>query len=149
LKHPTDVVVDDHLLLRILEDDEPADLRRSVGQIFTTGLWYHRLCRALANKTVTGALSRRLGATGTALGTSAVQAVTSLPDSVGLLSLRELAWPMAQLVADGVRLDLLSLEALAAAEHRRAELCLATADENPTLLAAAATRGVTARLIGG
>ncbi|MGH3470562.1 MAG: type II toxin-antitoxin system PemK/MazF family toxin, partial [Nocardioidaceae bacterium] len=32
-------VVDDHLLLRILLDDEPQELRPSGGRVFTTGLW--------------------------------------------------------------------------------------------------------------
>jgi hypothetical protein len=47
-----------------------------------------------------------------------------------------------------VRLNLMSLEALAAAERQRAELCLAAADENPQLLDAAAARGTPARLVG-
>jgi myo-inositol-hexaphosphate 3-phosphohydrolase len=64
------------------------------------------------------------------------------------MSLRELAWPMARLLQDGVRLNLMSLEALAAAERQRAELCLAAADENPQLLDAAAARGTPARLVG-
>jgi hypothetical protein len=64
------------------------------------------------------------------------------------MSLRELAWPMAQLLEDGVRLNLLSLEALAAADHYGAELCLAAVDENPGLLASAAARGTPTRLIG-
>jgi hypothetical protein len=61
--------------------------------------------------------------------------------------LRELAWPMAQLLQDGVRLNLMSLEALAAAEDQGAELCLASADENRQLLDAAASRGTPARLV--
>ena len=54
---------------------------------------------------------------------------------------------MAQLLEDGVRLNLLALEALAAAERQGAELCLAPSDENPQLLDAAATRGTPARLV--
>lgn len=55
--------------------------------------------------------------------------------------------PAARLVDDGVRLDLMSLEALAAAEHLEAELCLAAADENPLLLTASRTRTTTVRLL--
>jgi hypothetical protein len=55
------VVVEDHLLLRILLDDEPADLRRSGARLVATGLWYHRLCRAMAIPTLVGSLSRRIG----------------------------------------------------------------------------------------
>ena len=76
-----------------------------------------------------------------------IEAVTRLPDSIDLLSLRELAWPMARLVDDGVGLNLMSLEALAAAEHLNAELCLAVADENPPLLATAQARTRAVRLL--
>ncbi len=142
-----DIVIDDHLLLRMILGDEPAALRPRGGRLSTTGLWYHRLGRALANPTVTGVMSRSLGDAYPGMGAAAVRAITALPDSVGLVSLRELAWPMAQLVADGLRLNLLTLEALAAAEHLEAELCLAAADENPPLLEAATHRGVPIRLI--
>ena len=54
---------------------------------------------------------------------------------------------MAQLLQDGVRLNLMSLEALAAAEGQGAEICLAAADENPQLLNAAASRGTPTRLV--
>lgn len=142
-----DVVVDDHLLLRILLDDEPADLRPRDGAVFTTGLWYHRLSRALADTTVTGAMSRALGDVDPRIAGAAVTAVTALPDTIGLTSLRSLAWPMAQLITDGDRLNLMSLEALAAAQHLDAELCLAVANDNPPLLAAAKQRRVPVRLI--
>lgn len=138
-------VVDDHLLLRILLDDEPRALRPDGGRVFTTGLWYHRLCRSIGDRSVVGVFSRALGRVDPLVAAAAIEAVTRLPDSVELLSLRELAWPMARLVDDGVRLNLMSLEALAAAEHLEAELCLAATDENPPLLAAARTRITTVR----
>lgn len=144
---PVDVVIDDHLLLRILLSEEPHDLRRPGAQVFTTGLWYHRLCRAVGNRAVTGALSRSLGRADPEVAASAVRAATALPDSIGLLSLRQLAWPMARLIDGGIRLNLMSLEALAAAEHQGAELCLDADDENPPLLEAAVARGRPARLI--
>jgi len=142
-----DVVIDDHLLLLILLDEEPPDLRQPGTQVFTTGLWYHRLCRAVSSRAVTGALSRSLGRADQAVAASAVRAATTLPDSIGLLSLRELAWPMARLLDGGVRLNLMSIEALAAAEHQGGELCLASSDENPQLLAAAFARGTPTRLV--
>jgi hypothetical protein len=142
-----DVVVDDHLLLRILLDQEPAELRAPGARIFTTGLWYHRLCRAVSSQEVSGALSRRLSRADPMVGAAAARAITALPEAVGLLSLHELAWPMAQLLEAGVRLNLMSLEALAAAERQRAELCLAPADENRQLLDAAAARGTATRLV--
>jgi len=42
-----DIIIDDHLLLAVLLNEEPANLRHPGEQVFTTGLWYHRLCRAL------------------------------------------------------------------------------------------------------
>jgi hypothetical protein len=144
-----DVVVDDHILLRILIGDEPSSLRRiGVGALFTTGLWYHRLCRALSNPSVHGAMSRSLAEAYPGVGPAAVRSVITLPETIGLVTLRELAWPMAQVVESGVRLNLLSLEALAAAQHLDAEICLAELDQNPPLLDAAARVGVTIRLIG-
>jgi len=142
-----DVVVDDHLLLRILLGDEPPELRPRGGRISTTGLWSHRLCRALADTTVTGAMSRSLGDIDPSRAAAVVSAVVTLPDSIGLSSLRVLAWPMAQLITEGVRLNLMSLEALAAAQHLDADVCLAEADGNPPLFAAAERRNVTVRLI--
>lgn len=140
-------VVDDHLLLRILLYDEPQELRPDGGRVFTTGLWYHRLCRSIGDRSVLGVFSRALGRVDPPVAAAAIEAVTRLPDSIDLLSLRELAWPMARLIDDGVRLNLMSLEALAAAEHLEAELCLAVADENPPLLAAARTRTTAVRLL--
>jgi hypothetical protein len=140
-------VVDDHLLLRILLDDEPKELRPSGGRIFTTGLWYHRLCRSVGDRTVVGGFSRALGRAAPVVAAGAIGAITRLPDSIDLVSLRDLAWPMARLLDDGVRLNLMSLEALSAAEYLGAELCLALADENPPLLAAAQARATAVRLL--
>lgn len=144
-----DVVVDDHLLLRVLLGDEPPELRPGGGRVVTTGLSYHRLCRALAVPAVVAALSRSLGSVSADVGAAVLRAVTSLPESVGLVSLRELAWPMALLLGDGARLNLMSLEALAAAELLDAELCLATVDDNRPLRRAAEARGRTVRLVDG
>jgi hypothetical protein len=92
-------------------------------------------------------MSRRLGRADLAVA-AATRAITTLPVTLGLVSLRGLAWPMAQLLQEGAGLNLMSLEALAAAEDQGAELCLAAADENLQLLEAAASRGTPARLVG-
>lgn len=141
------IVIDDHLLLSVLLDDEPTELRPRGARVFTTGLWYHRLCRSLTDHAVRGVLSRALGAADDAVAAGAIEALTGLPDAVGLVSLRDLAWPMARLVDQGVRLNLMSLEALAAAQHLGAEICLSAGDQNPLLVAAAGTRGTPVRLI--
>ena len=74
-------------------------------------------------------------------------AVAELPEDIELVSLRALAWPMGELVHAGTRLNLLSLEAVAAARHLRAELCLAEADDNEPLRIAAGALGVPLRVI--
>lgn len=142
-----DSVVDDHLLLSLLLGEErlpgqePADRPGQPGRIFTTGLWYHRLCRAVSVDAVTGVMSRSLGDAHPDVAAAAVRSLVELPEHIGLLSLRELAWPMGQLLREGVRLPLMSLEALAAAEQLDADLCLATDDDNQLLAAAAEQRG--------
>jgi len=143
------VLVDDHVLLRVLLDDEPPTLRPAGAAIATTGLWYHRLCRALADKSVVGSMSRRLGAVDDAVASKVVGAVVDLPDTVELVSLRMLGWPMGQLIHAGARLNLMSLEALGAARHLSAEVCLADADDNLPLRAAATEFGVVVRTIEG
>ena len=69
-----------------------------------------------------------------------------LPATIELISLRTLGWPMAELV-HVAPLNLLALEALAAARHLDADVYLAAADENPPLRAAARTFGVTIQTI--
>lgn len=143
----TGVLVDDHLLLRVLLGHEPDALRSPGERLFTTGLWYHRLCRALAGPSLTGNLSRRLGDVPSAVARSTIGAVVSLPPEIGLLSLRELGWPMSEVLHAGHHLNLLSLEALTAARSIGAVICLARDDRNNPLLAAAAAMGVEARLL--
>ncbi|MDZ7673749.1 MAG: hypothetical protein U5K30_01560 [Acidimicrobiales bacterium] len=142
-------LIDDHLLLRLLLDEEPQDLRSPGTAIATTGLWYHRLCRALADEAVVGSMSRRLGAVENDVAASALASVIELPETVELVSLRTLGWPMAELVHAGARLNLLSLEALAAARRLSAEICLAEQNDNDPLRAAASALEVTVRSVTG
>jgi hypothetical protein len=143
------VLVDDHILLRVLLDDEPSELRPNGALLATTGLWYHRLCRALSDQTVVGSMSRRLGGVDASVAGRAVAALIDLPGTIALLSLRTLGWPMAEIVHAGGRLNLLSLEALAAARHLGAEICLADLDDNAPLVAFAASVDVPVRTIPG
>ena len=141
------VLVDDHLLLRLLLGDEPSTLRPDSAAIATTGLWYHRLCRALADEKVIGSISRQLGAVDDTVASAVLGTVIDLPDTIELISLRTLGWPMGELVHAGARLNLLSLEALAAARQLSADVCLAEVDDNAPLRSAAAEFGVTVRTI--
>lgn len=143
------LLLDDHLLLRVLLDDEPASLRPHGAVIATTGLWYHRLCRAVADEAVIGSMSRRLGAVDEAVAVDVLNAVIDLPDNIELISLRTVGWPMGELVHAGARLNLLSLEALAAARHLSADICLAAVDDNAPLRTTAKNIGVSVRTIKG
>jgi hypothetical protein len=143
----TPVVIDDHLLLLVLLGEEPQELRPRGAVIATTGLWYHRLCRALSDQAIVGSMSRRLGDVATSVASRAVASVIDLPDTIELLSLRSLGWPMAEIMCTGARLNLLSLEALAAARHLRAEICLADIDANAPLIAAASRFEIGVRTI--
>lgn len=140
-------LLDDHLLLRVLLDPDDTDLPL-VGTLATTGLWYHRLGRALLASPVVGALSRQLGDVDEEISAGVVGAVTTLPAAIELVSLRTLAGPMAALIAEGTRLNLLSLEALAAARHLDATICLGADDVNAPLVAAAEQRGVPVEVVG-
>lgn len=141
------VLLDDHLLLRVLLEDEPATLRPAGATLATTGLWYHRLGRALADQRVVGSMSRRLGAVDPAVAAGVLGAVIDLPDTIELVSLRTLGWPMAELARVGPRLNLLSLEAIAAALHLPAVVCLADDDDNAPLRSAADDLGVVVRTV--
>lgn len=141
------LLIDDHLLLRIVLNDEPESLRPRGAELFTTGLWYHRLCRALSDRRVVGAMSAALDAVSGDLAQQAIASVVELPEPIGLVSLRTLGWPMADLVASGARLNLLSLEALAAADHLDAEICLTAVGDNPPLHERATQRDIPVRLI--
>jgi hypothetical protein len=141
------LLVDDHLLLRILLEDEPPSLRPAGARIATTGLWYHQLCRALAGGAVIGSMSSRLGAVDDTLVAEVLAAAIELPESVELVSLRTLGWPMGTLIHSGARLNLLSLEALAAARHLSAEVCLAAVDDNEPLRTAATDLEVAVRTV--
>ncbi|MDZ7677183.1 MAG: hypothetical protein U5K29_01370 [Acidimicrobiales bacterium] len=95
-----------------------------------------------------GSLSRRLGGVDEAVAADVLGAVIELPETIDLVSLRALGWPMGELVHAGARLDLISLEALAAARHLSAVICLAEVDDNDPLRTAATSFGVELRTVG-
>jgi hypothetical protein len=138
-----DVIIDDHLLREVLLEGEPAWLRRRRrgGRLSTTGSWYYRLCSALQSPEVAGALSGPITALPDDLRAAVMQRVVALPASIGLRSLRDLAWPASGL---GRRygLNLLAAEALAAAVELRAAIATTEANLPPKLAAAARAEGV-------
>ena len=115
-------LVDDRALSEILRGE-----RRIDGSVFTTGLWYLRLCQAVltTNSPVQGSLSRPIAVLPPSVQQAAFAALMSLPEDIGLLSLRELGPTMAELLSK-YRLNLLSSEVLAAAKHLNASVLLTT-----------------------
>ncbi len=142
------LLLDDRLLLDRLLGSGSTALRALARRrsIFTSGLWYYRLCHAIRSDTVTGALSGPFAATPFVVKAKAATALLELPDDVGLVSLRVLGPLMAELV-ERHRLNALSLEALAAALHLGAAIAIARGSENPTLIEAAEAEGVAVHLI--
>lgn len=137
------LLVDDRLLLSILLDSPSPGLRRLRRRrpVYTSGLWYYRLCHAVRSDTVIGALSGPLQAAPPTVRAAVATSLVALPDDIGLLGLRDLAPVMAELV-EHHRLNAMSLEALAAATFLPADLAIASTGVNPALIDAATAGGL-------
>jgi len=133
------LLVDDQLLSRVLRRDALPDRLDWTQPIFTTGYWYVRLCQAvLGAATRPGVLSTPFMALTDARRDQALATLTELPDEIGLLSLRTLGPTIGRLRLDH-QLNILSLEALAAAIHLQATVVLST--RSPRLEEALAAEG--------
>ena len=116
-----------------------------IEPIYTTGLWYLRLCQALfAQRSTTGRLSSEFIRLAEPARSRALRAVIALPEEIGLVSMRELAPRMGELRTSH-QLNLLAAEALAAALHLNAEVHLST--PAPLLEASLAEHGCAVRRI--
>lgn len=114
-------LVDDQFLGEILRDQRPIGPDEPV---FTTGYWYVRLCQAVLDAHPRqGTLSRPFDALPGEARDRAIRSVLELPASIGLVSLRDLAPRIAQL-RHRHRLNILGMEALAAALHLEAHVIL-------------------------
>lgn len=114
-------LVDDRQLGALLRGEGSAE---GGGPIFTTGCWYVRLCQAvLGAEERTGVLSAPFMGLPAELRERAVRSVIDLPDEIGVLSLRTLG-PLMGHLRGRHALNLLGLEALAAAVHLDAEVHL-------------------------
>jgi hypothetical protein len=144
------VLVDDRLLRSVLLEREPARLRRlrRDDQLWTTGTWLYRLCQAVADPLVQGALSGPLTELPPELRTAVAAQLVDLPPEIGLVSLRDLAWSMGELVHRH-RLNVLATEALAAARRVGAAICVGAGNRSPRLEAAAASERLRFRVIEG
>ncbi len=109
-------IVDDQQLGMALRDG----LLPGAGELFTTGLWYVRLCQAaLGASGRPGVLSSPFAALPANARDRAIEALLELPDGIGLVSLRDLA-PVIGRLRQRHQLNILGMEALAAAVHLEA-----------------------------
>jgi hypothetical protein len=140
----TRVVIDDHLLRQVLAGEQGRRLGRLVAsnELATTNLYYVRLCRSAVGArggALTGGWSderrRQLG-----------RRLLDLPDSILVPPMRLIGYRMAELAADE-RISTLGAEAVAAAEHLDASLCVWEGDDGPGIRRAAQTAGVTYRTV--
>jgi hypothetical protein len=113
-------LLDDQQLSRVLRGYAPPRRR----PVYTTGYWYVRLCQAVLGATDrTGALSGPFESLPADTRDRARRALLELPQSVGLVSLRELGPHIGQL-RQRHELNILGMEALAAAKLLDAEVFL-------------------------
>lgn len=117
------VVLDDHLLREVLIEREPSwigRLRRA-GQLSTTGSWYDRAVPRAARPGPRRVACCPIAALPPELRAGIIQRVATLPTSIQLFSMRELAWS-----ASGFGrlygLNLLAAEALGAATRDNARV---------------------------
>ena len=116
-------LVDDRVLSALLQGGAPPQPEQPV---YTTGCWYVRLCQAALNSTVSGTLSSSFAELPPNLVPRALHSLLELPEEIGLVSLRTLAPLIGRLRSRHRQLNLLSIEALAAALHLNAQVYLLT-----------------------
>ena len=138
------VVIDDHLLRDVLAGEHGRELERlaALSELATTNLYYVRLCKSVVGArggAITGNWSgdrrRQLG-----------RRLLELPDSILIPPMRAIGYRVAEL-AEGERLSTLGAEAVAAAEHLDATLCVWDGDDGPGTRAAARAAGVDYRTV--
>ena len=114
-------LVDDRILASLLSGGYPPIPGEPV---YTTGCWYVRLCQAVLGASErTGALTALFVGQSPLLRERAIAKLLELPDEIGLESLRTLA-PVIGRLRRRHRLNLLSVEALAAAIYFQAVVYL-------------------------
>jgi hypothetical protein len=129
----TKALLDDHLLRDLLADDVGDDLHRVLGkhEPATTNLYLYRLSRSTATAPG-GALT---GSWSASRRRSLARQLVVLPDEIEVVPMRLLAFRMAEIAAVH-RVSTLGAEAVAAAEHLGAPLCVWAGDDGPNIRAA-------------
>lgn len=115
------VLIDDRLLVAHLLDAKLALPRRA--ELYTTAYWYYRACRA-AIAGGAGQLSGPFRALHPDEQAQAIQGLLQLPESIGLPESRHLVPEMADVSRRHPQLNLLNVEATAAARQLSARVLL-------------------------
>jgi hypothetical protein len=135
-------LLDDQLLGRVLRGGDPP---RPGSEVYTTGCWYVRLCQAVLRASErAGVLPRPFASLPEDARTRAIEALLALPESIGLLSLRDLGPLIGQLRVRH-NLNILGMEVLAVASRLEAEVFLSA--PSPRLLDALEAEGRTATVV--
>ena len=130
-------LVDDQRLSAILRAGAPQD---PDVVVFTTGYWYVRLCQAVLSAAQPATLSGPFLDLPEPMRSRAIDALLALPDSIGLVSLRDLGPTIGRLRARH-QLNILAMEALGAAIHLDAHVHLSV--NSPKLESALEDEGLT------
>ena len=128
-------VLDDHLLRDLLADEVGGGLAQVLinHEPATTNFYLLRLCRSVVSARG-GSLT---GSWPSSARRSLGRQLVNLSEDIEVVPVRTLAFRMAEL-ADAHRLSSLGAEAVAAAEHLAAPLCVWTGDDGPNIRAAMA-----------
>ncbi len=133
------VLLDDHLLRDWMARRDSALLRAAGDDgVATTNLWYARLCKSAARATGGALLSgwedreRR----------DLIAGLVALPGDIGIVPMRDLAWPMGELIADHQGLSTLGAEAVAAAVALHGRLLVSSRDDGPGIRRCCESLGV-------
>lgn len=132
-------ILDDHLLRDVLSEDVSDTLARVLRERepATTNHYYLRLCKSA----VSARGGRLTGSWPAERRRSLAGALLSLPDAIEIVPMRALAFQMAEL-ADRHRVSTLGAEAVAAAVHLDAPLCVWEGDDGAGTRAAAKAAGI-------
>ena len=141
------VVVDDHVLRdgACWAADSGLDGLAPDG-IATSGLWLFRLCSSFADPRVSGRLTALVALLTEELQQSLRAQMIALPPDIAVLSMRDIAWPMAQLQArhraGGRSLSAAMVEAVATAHDLDGALAVSRQDVGANLTGAAVADGI-------
>jgi hypothetical protein len=138
------VVLDDHLLRDVLAGEQGRLLSRLIAsnELATTNLYYVRLCKSVVGARGGALTGDWSGERRQELG----RRLMHLPDSIPIPPMRLIGYRVAEL-AEGTRVSTLGAEAVAAAEHLDASLCVWEGDDGPGIRSAAHAAGVTYRTV--